>query len=101
MRYLFSSLSQPRSTSVLSAPSAQRRAVSSDDKSDSISVQLAAITGAAIAALVAFLLIAALITTVAILVVVLVKKKTQVAGGDAVVSQADLQNAYGEGYGAS
>ena len=64
-------------------------------------IQTAAIVGAVIAALVALLLLAALIATVAILVVVLVKKKTQVTGGDAVVSQADLQNAYGEGYGAS
>jgi hypothetical protein len=102
MRFLLSSLSQPRSTSVLSAPAAQRRAAidSSDDKSDSFTIQTAAIAGAAIAALVALLLIAALIATVTILVVVVLKKKTQVTGGAAVVSQADLQRVYGKGYGA-
>ena len=102
MRFLLSSLSQPRSTSVLSAPAAQRRAAidSSDDKSDSFTIQTAAIAGAAIAALVALLLIAALIATVTVLVVVVLKKKTQVTGGAAVVSQADLQRVYGKGYGA-
>ena len=106
MRYFLSSLSQPRFTSVLSAPSAQKReaTASSDDKSGSSSdmpIPAAAVAGAGIAALVALLLIAALIATVAILGVALVKKtKTQVAGGEAVVSQADLQRVYGEGYGA-